>query len=184
MSVAAGLYVVGTVYNMYQQGEADRDQAAAEERNAAFFMEQAAFARRAGEREQAIFSRQTDQFIDAQMGRVAKSGVNFSGQTASVVAFSEYLAGLELQAIKDETEFNVRLATMRGIDSLQVANDIRSGTKAKQVGMLLNGIGNAASMSSKSGNEKKRRSRSISPMPTEGEYDPDGGYSGITSNKA
>lgn len=167
---AAAAYVAGTIYNAHSQDQEDKERAAAERRNAAFFREQAEFARRAGEREQAIFKRQSQHFIDEQISTISKSGVNFSGSFVNVVAESQFLANQELQAIREATDFNVRLAEMRGLDSLDTARAIEGGRQRRFVGNVIGGAANALVLARKGGGRDVGGGG--------GGNTPDGGFSG------
>lgn len=119
--VAVGVMGAGVVVNAYARKEAGEAEAAVEMQNAAYYREQAAFAKEAGERAQRIFDRETLVLFGEQKSQLAAAGVGeevVSGfMSGQIQARRE-----EREAIGKDTEANVRLAMLRGDMSTQRAN--------------------------------------------------------------
>lgn len=139
--VAVGVIGAGIVVNAYARKEAGEAEAAVEQQNAAFYREQAAFAKEAGERAQRIFDRETLVLFGEQKSQLAAAGVGeevVSGfMTGQVQARRE-----ERDAIGKETEANVRLAMLRGNMSDQRAA-MATDRKMQQLGILGDTLGAA-----------------------------------------
>lgn len=126
----------------YGEYQANQDQADAEERNAAFYREQAAFAKKAAERQRTIFDRESVILHGQQVGAFAKAGVD-TQHSSRFLAQQVMFRQQESQAIKDEGDMNVRLANLRGEQADETARQLRDPTTN-----LLNMGGNVAQFGS------------------------------------
>jgi hypothetical protein len=122
--IQAALMAVGTVINGYGKIKANLDQAKEEQLNAGFYRYQADYAQRAGDRQKTIFDRQSQIQYGEQFSAFAKAGIDT--QSSSIFMASEMLyRQQESNAIKEETDFNVRLATMRAEQSDRTAKALK-----------------------------------------------------------
>ena len=110
--VAMAAMAVGTVMKSYGQIKANMAQADAERQNAAFYREQADFAQKVGDRKRGIFDRESAVLYGDQAGGFAKAGTN-TGSSAFFLAQQMVFRQNESFAIKQEADFNVRLAMLR-----------------------------------------------------------------------
>jgi hypothetical protein len=125
--VVLAAMAVGTIIKSYGQIKANEDQAAAEKRNAAFYREQAEFAQRAGDRKRAIFERESDVLYGDQVGAFAKAGVD-TGSSSFFLAQQVFYRQNESFAIKEEADFNVRLAMLRADQATSTARALTNPT--------------------------------------------------------
>lgn len=95
---------------------ANAAQSEAEKANAMFYREQAEFARFSGERQQAIFDRESEVLFGEQESAFAKAGVDMAS-SSTFMAHQLLNRQTESWAIKMETDMNVRLATLRADQS-------------------------------------------------------------------
>lgn len=102
----AGLAAVG-------QYQANLDQSQAEFENASFYREQAQFAQDSGDRDLEIFRRKSQLEFGDQVNAFAKQG-NQSSDVIAFLAEQRLNAVKEAGAIKEDRDFNVRLANLRG----------------------------------------------------------------------
>jgi len=149
MGAAAAVIAVATVVTVAGQIKARRDQARAEERNAAFLAEQAEFARQAGEREVTLFERESGEVLAGQIGSFAKAGLDFSGSPLLRVTETRRLILEEKEAIRKNARFNVRFANVRAEASRKRARDLKDplNTLLGSGGTLLTGGSAAAGAS-------------------------------------
>ena len=91
---------------------ANMDQADAERKNASWYREQAEFAKKAGERQQMIFDRESQILYGEQLGAFAKAGVD-TGASSYFVAKQMLFRQQESYAIKQEADMNTRLAMLK-----------------------------------------------------------------------
>jgi len=110
--IALAAMAVGTIIKSYGQIKANQDQAAAERQNASFYREQAAFAQKSGDRKREIYDRESQVRYGDQVGAFAKAGVN-TGSSSFFLAQQMLYRQNESFAIKEEADFNVRLAMLR-----------------------------------------------------------------------
>lgn len=110
--VSLTILSVGTVLRGIGQARANQDQAAAERQNASFYREQANFAQKAGDRQRGIFDRESQILYSEQQSGFAKAGVD-TGSSSYFMAQQMLYRQDESYAIKEETDFNVRLAMLR-----------------------------------------------------------------------
>lgn len=138
----AAIMGAGLALNIMGQARADADQADAEERNAAYYREQAAYAAKVGERQQDIFDRESKILVGDQMSAFAKAGVNT--QSSSLFMAKEMLFRQEeSNAIKVEADQNVRLAMLRADSAQSTADALNDPTNKflKGAGTALSGLG-------------------------------------------
>ena len=121
MSFMIGAMAVGTVIKSFGQIKANNDQAAAERQNAAYYREQADFARKAGDRKRTIFDRESTVVYGDQVAGFAKAGVDTTN-SSFFLAQQVLYRQTESFAIKQESDFNVRLAMLRAEQAESTAN--------------------------------------------------------------
>lgn len=134
---------IGTALNIFGGLKSRADSAAAQRRNAEVLFEQADFLEQAGEREAGIFSRQLSRVEGAQISHFAKAGVDLSGSAMTRLAFNLEQGENELEAIKENTSMQVKLARLRAESSLrgaEASSDI-TGNILSAGGSLLTGVG-------------------------------------------
>lgn len=121
--------------------KANADQADAEEKNAAFYREQADFAAKAGERQRMIFDRESVILFGEQASAFAKAGIDTSG-SGYFLAQQNLFRAQESNAIQEETDMNVRLATLRAEQADATADALNSqGFLETIAGPALMGLG-------------------------------------------
>ena len=96
MGVEVAVMAVGMGLQAYGTMEANRAEASAHKRNAAFYREQQAIALKAAERDQYLFDIESDQFLGGQVNAFAKAGVELSASALLTIASSK-------QQIKNES---------------------------------------------------------------------------------
>lgn len=134
--------VGGLVLRSYGRFKANQDQADAEEKNASFFREQAEFARFAGERSELIFNRETMVLFSQQESAFAKAGVD--SESSSLFSAKQALyRSQELNAIREETKMNERLALLRAESAEATAEGLRD-----PLNNALGAVGDVASIAS------------------------------------
>jgi hypothetical protein len=122
----------GTLLSAYGNIKANTDQADEERKNADYYREQAAFAKKAGERQEAIFRDESEQFYKNQAGLFARNGVAMD-ETVLGDTIRKTREGID--AIRAETDANVRLALLRGQASDDKAGRLSSfGNNLLQAG--------------------------------------------------
>lgn len=113
---AAIAFGAGLMLDAYGKQKANLAEANAERRNAAFYREQADYARKTGERQQMIFDRESVILHGDQTSAFASSGVDVTAG-AGFIAQQMFYRQQESSAIKAEADFNVRLAMMKAGES-------------------------------------------------------------------
>lgn len=143
-AVPLAIIAGGTLLKAYGDWQANSDQAEEERQNAAYLREQAAFARKAGARQEQIFEEDADRFYKNQIGLFARNGVEVE---ATVLADTIRKTREGLAAIRTETEANARLALLRGQAADQRAERLGSfGNNLLQAGgTVASGAGNIIS---------------------------------------
>lgn len=134
----------GLLLQAYGNYSANMAQAEAAKRNAAFYREQADFAKKAGERQQMIFERDTQIQYGEQLSAYAKAGVDT--QSSSLFLAKQLLfRQQESFAIKKEADMNVRLAMLRADESMRNADQLSDPTMnaIQALGPLLTFAGKA-----------------------------------------
>lgn len=114
----------GVAINAVGKYKANIDQAAAEEQNASWYREQATFAKAQGERQRSIFDRETVTILGAQASGFAKAGADPS-TTAYFFANEMLSRQNESNAIKMESDMNVRLAMLRADQASKTADALK-----------------------------------------------------------
>lgn len=114
--IALAAMAVGTIIKSYGQIKANMSQAEAERQNAGFYREQAAFAQKSGDRKREIYDRESQVLYGDQVSAFAKAGVS-TGSSSFFLAQQMLLRQNESFAIKEEADFNVRLAMLRADQS-------------------------------------------------------------------
>lgn len=128
----------GAIIKTYGQIKANEEQAAAERQNAAWYREQAKFARDAGDRQRRIFDRETLKLQGTQVSAFAKAGIDAGSGSASYFMAKEALFRQEeSSAIKQEADMNVRLALLRADQAEKTAGSLTDPTN-----QFLMGAGN------------------------------------------
>lgn len=123
--MAAPLMIAAFAVQAFGQIQANYDQAKAEMKNAKFYKLQSEFAQEAGIRQAQIASFDFTKLQGSQVSAFAKSGVSISGSAASVIADTAARKVEELTAIKKKTALDVRLATLRSIESEKKAKSLQ-----------------------------------------------------------
>lgn len=138
--ITVGLLGAGLLLKAYGNYKANMDQGEAEKRNASFYREQADFARKAGERQQQIFDRQSQVLYGDQLGAFAKAGVDTSA-SSFYLAKEVFFRQQESYAIKQEADMNVRLAMLRADQAQRNADSLQDPTNnlLQAGGTLLSG---------------------------------------------
>lgn len=146
MAVPMALFAVATGLQVFGQWQANLAQAQAERDNAAWLMEQAQFAQEAGEREALILQNEGKQLLGEQAGTFLANGVELTGSALDVLDTTRNQIGLELDAIKRNTQMQVREATLKAASanftSAQLSSPMNnllqaSGTVASNAGTML-----------------------------------------------
>lgn len=141
--VAAAVMGAGTIMQSYGRYRATLDQADAEEVNAAWYREQADFAREAGDRQAMIFDRESKILFGEQRSAFAKSGVNPS-ESSFFMAQQMLYRSQEGYAIDKEADFNERLANLRANQAQETARSLRDAAPMEFFGGLMAGGGQMA----------------------------------------
>lgn len=124
----------------FMQGQAKYDalqkQSQAEEQNAGFYRTQADFAQKAGDRELVLTHRQNVITYGEQQSGFAKAGLDT--ENSSFFLATQMLQGqTKEEAVKSETEMNVRLAQARAQAADQAARDYQSAAGTEQMGTYI-----------------------------------------------
>jgi hypothetical protein len=114
MAIPAALMLAGTAMQIAGQWASNSAAAAQEKINAAFYREQAVYARQSAMRAEASAEFDYTTKIGMQMGAFAASGVELSGSAAVTVAGTLKNSVDEIWAIKRKGDMDVQLASMRG----------------------------------------------------------------------
>ena len=144
--IAAGVQVAGQIASNWSQAQAEK-------RNADFYREQAAYARLAQQRAEALAEVEFTAGIGQQISSYAASGVDMSGSAAITVGASVKALADEIWAIRKKGDIEVKLASMRGDSAEQRAETLNSiGYNAIQgAGTLLSAYGKKSGSSKTSG---------------------------------
>lgn len=118
-------FVAGAGLSAVGQYQANQDKAQAEAQNASFYREQAAFAQDSGDRDLSIFNRKSQIEFGEQVNAFAKAG-NQSADAIAFLAEEKLNRNKEAGAIKEDRDFNVRLANLRAGQADRQASDLSS----------------------------------------------------------
>jgi hypothetical protein len=173
MALPMALLAAGTAIQIFSRYQANKAQAEAELQNAAFYQDQALFAKQAGLREANLAANRYAQLQSAQVSRAAKGGVDVAaGSMASTLAQTISDRAEELVAIKRKSELDFKLASLRGLQSAEQGNILGSpGFNLMQAGgTLLTNFGSRipAGGGGSTSAAKPTTSPSSSPAPTQG----------------
>lgn len=133
---------VGTFFQSAADAKKGYAEAEAEFANAAFYREQAKFARTAGDRKVAIFDRESKVLYGDQASAFAKAGVD-TGESSDYIAREAFFRGQERSDIYAEADLNVRLAQMRADASEKQGQARGDSVKYEVLGNYLNFGANA-----------------------------------------
>jgi hypothetical protein len=134
----------GIALNVIGNYRANMEKADAEAANAAFYREQAAFAKETGERAERISERQYQRLYGEQVGAFASAGVDIgSGSALDVLAESRVIQMEERAAIRKEASMNVRLAMLRSDAAMSASASYSDSTNnlLQAGGSILSGAG-------------------------------------------
>jgi hypothetical protein len=123
-STQVGLMGVGLAMRAFGNYNANIAQGNAEETNAAFYREQANFARETGERQRLIFDRESVILFGQQRSAFAKAGVD-TEHSVNFMASQMSFRTQESYAIQKEADMNVRLATLRAEQADETARQMK-----------------------------------------------------------
>jgi len=125
----AAAMMVGSLIKMYGDYQAGKEQAKAELRNAEQYKLQAAANEQAKQRKLELYHREASDQIGAQQSYFAKAGVKMEG--SAIIANLDMIsrANEEKAAIRKEFDFNIGLASMRGLQSEERAASIKKNLK-------------------------------------------------------
>lgn len=140
------LFAAGTALNVIGNYQANLRQAQAELQNAAFYKEQAEFTILAKQRATEIAESEYAFRYGQQVSQAAKGGVDVTrGSVAGIFASTIAKKVREIAAIKEKSELDFKLATMRGLQSGEVAGFLSSPTTnlMQASGTLLTGFAQA-----------------------------------------
>lgn len=127
MALPMALLAAGTALQIFSRYQANKAQAAAEMQNAAFYQDQATFARQAGLREANLAANRYAQLQSAQVSKAAKGGVDVAaGSMAVTIGQTIADRAEELVAIKRKAELDYKLASLRGLQSGEQAATLGS----------------------------------------------------------
>ena len=135
-------FVAGAGLMAAGQYQANQDQAKSEAQNASFYREQAAFAQDSGDRDLDIFNRKSQIEFGDQVNAFAKAG-NQSSDAIAFLAEEKLSRNKEAGAIKQDRDFNVRLANLRAMDSQSKADTLSSFTY--NANTIVGGLASSAS---------------------------------------
>lgn len=143
-AITGGLGLLGTVTQIAGQRKAAKAESRAQEANARFLQEQAEFAAFSAQREESIFKRESAEAISNQITGLANTGFGLSGNSYLKIVESEVRRQGEVEAIRKEGSFRVRLASLRATSAETAARDVRRIIGLQTAGTLLGGISQAA----------------------------------------
>lgn len=126
MAIPLALMAAGTVTQMLGTYAANIQQAIKEQQNAAFYREQAVFAKEAALRAERLAGFEYATKFGQQVGAYAASGVDMSGSAALTVGGTIANALSEIDAIRKKGALDFKLAYMRGAQSDETANTLNS----------------------------------------------------------
>lgn len=139
ITAAVGVMGAGIIVNGIARKEAAEAEAAIEQQNAAYYREQAQFAKEAGERSQRIFDRETLVLFGEQKSQLANANVG-EEVVSSFMSGQIQARREEREAIGKDTEANVRLAMLRGGMSDQRA-DMLTDSSIQNLSILGDALG-------------------------------------------
>jgi len=125
-ALAIGAAAVGTAVSAYGNYKANMAQSEAERANAAFYEEQAEFARQAGLREEELYKDQSEEFIGRQISQAGKGGAEMSGSALLAFGDSKLRQIKETEAIKFDSAAKVREALLKAGASRKTATSLTS----------------------------------------------------------
>lgn len=113
MAAATGLMVAGTALSIFGNIQANFAQARAEEQNAMWLEEQAAFMRESTNRSLDIYQRQAGNFKEEQLDILGSANVEMSGSASDI--YNDTLASIsqEFEAIQRQGEMQEREALLK-----------------------------------------------------------------------
>lgn len=126
MDPLTAIMIGGTVLNIAGQYEANLAQAKRELINARFYKEQASLINLAGERRAYIAKREYANKYSQQVSAAAGSGVDIGGSVANTIAQTLADRVLELEAIKKDTEIQMKMAYLRSDEASTTAGTLSS----------------------------------------------------------
>ncbi len=135
---------VGLFLQAKNKVDAAYARANAEEQNASFYREQAAFAREAGDRQLLLFDRQSKILYGEQESAFAKAGID-TAENSRFMAQQMLYGSQEKEAIKSEADMNVRLATLRADQAQSDADNAREAAPYEAFGTFMGGGSQIAS---------------------------------------
>jgi hypothetical protein len=183
MALPLVLMAAGTALQIAGQYSANLAQAQSELANAAFYREQANFARESMFRETDLAERRYEQVRGSQVGAYAYGNVDLSGSAAMTIAGTVAAKFSELQAIRDKGNLDIKLAVLRGNKSAELAGTLQdAGYNTMQAGRTLltnygKGLDSMSSPELGDGRGKSSSGPNTSPAfsPSQGSYS--GNYS-------
>lgn len=110
---AAMISAAGTGLQIYGNYKANMDEAAAEAANESWMREQTKQIQKSTEREIGIYTRDSAAQLAAMENSFAKSGISMEGSALELKRQQEVIRMEELNAIKEQGEFNLREAYMK-----------------------------------------------------------------------
>lgn len=123
-AVAAG----GAVLDTAESIRANQAESDAELRNAEFFREQERFTIESSKREEELFVDESDDLVGAQTSSFAKAGVELQGSPMLKLAETRGKIDDEIQAIRKERDFRVKLLRSRAQGAEAAAQTARRRT--------------------------------------------------------
>lgn len=157
-ATAAALAVVaGSALQIYGQSQATAKQAKAEEENANYLMEQAAFTREAERRVLNTFDQDAEQFKGSQISGYSAGGVSLAGSPLAVLADTIGKQMQDRSAIQLDYQAKEREALLKAGASYRQANDLR-GWKSKYLPGAAIGLQTAGQVASIQSNNSKNSS--------------------------
>ena len=125
MSAQIALMGAGLALQAYGNHQANSAQAKSERKNASYYLEQADYFDKVGDRQEEIFDYQSKVLVGDQVAGFAKSGV----QSADFMAREALFRSKEVDAIRLETNKNVKLATMKADEAYANARSLEDPGK-------------------------------------------------------
>jgi hypothetical protein len=142
--VGIGTSIAGSQKAASASRKAGRAQAEASRLNSELFLETAEFNKMAGKRKFAKFERESQIFMGNQVSRFAKAGVDMTGSPLMQQVMTQERVNMQLEDIRQETEFNVRIANLRARGATAQADNAIKAGKINSSTALLTGTGSAA----------------------------------------
>lgn len=131
--------------SIFGRWQANLAQAEAEMQNSRWLKEQAAFAQEATEREEAIFQKESESLLAEQVGSFAKNGIELSGSALDALNETENQISMEIEAIRQNGEMQMREALLKANSSRNNATQLSSlqNNLLQSGGSLLTGASGA-----------------------------------------